>query len=116
MAVKKDRIVLGDSYHISYTCLKRDGSMRKNDQLPIVPLAAEVSLWNVIDQVFVPLNEHGDLEISVIPDENKIDYVIPAEVLMADGDYKCFVTAIFDVNGVEHRTTQIRVFRVQAKE
>lgn len=116
MAVKKDRIVLGDSYHVSYTCYTRDGSMRKNDHIPVIPLAAEVSLWNVIDQVFVPLNEHGDLEISIIPDENKVDYVIPADVLVADGDYKCYISFIFDINGAEHRTSQIRSFRVQAKE
>lgn len=116
MAVKKDRIVFGDTYHISYTCLKRDGTMKMNDRQPISPIMAEISLWNVIDQVFVPLNEHGDLEMSVVPIGNKIDFIIPADVLAVDGDYKAFVTAIFDVNGTEHRVTQIRAFRVQAKE
>lgn len=116
MAVKKDRIVFGDTYHISYTCLRRDGSMKMNDRQPITPTMAEVSLWNVIDQVFVPLNEYGDLEMSIVPQGNKIDFIIPADVLAVDGDYKAFITAIFDVAGKEHRITQIRSFRVQPRE
>ncbi len=115
MAVQKDRIVIGDTYHLSYSCFVRDGSMKQNDRQPVSPVLAEISLWNVIDQVFVPMNDDGDFVITVVPVGNKVEYVVPSERLVVDGDYKVFVTFIMDVGGTEHRETEIRQFRVQAK-
>lgn len=116
MAVQKDKIVFGDTYHISFTCFLTSSDARPNDRQEVYPVMAEISLWNVIDGVWVPMNDEGDIMIEVLPQGNKIDYIIPATGLAVDGDYKAFVTGIFDVDGEEHRVTKIRAFRVLARE
>lgn len=116
MSAKKDRIIYGDTYHVSYTCVEIDETSRQNERRPVYPVAAYYSMWNVINSVWVPLNEDGDTEIAVVPDGNKIDFIIPAEALIVDGDYSVFTTVIFNEGGREHKMTQKRSFRVLAKE
>lgn len=116
MAVTKDRIVEGDSYHLSYSTVVRDANNRRNEKMPIEPIAVEIELRSVIDGVFIPLGDDGEQTVSIIPVGNRIDYVIDGSLLEVNGDYKAFVSAEFDIDGQPHRKTAIRSFKVLPKE
>jgi hypothetical protein len=116
MAVTKDRIRQDDSYYLSFVANIRDRNERGTSKTPIEPTGAVVQLWSVTDQVYVPIGPNDDLEDQATVIGNKIEYVIDGSNFAANGDYKAFVSADFEVNDDVHTITATKSFRVLPKE
>lgn len=117
MAVKKDRIYIGDSYRLSYVCYKRDPNARGNQRTPIEPLGAVVRVWNVIEGSYVPLGFDDDIEADATVVGNRVDYVLDGTLLEVNGDYKAFLTVDFEAgDDIVDTRTVARPFRVLPKE
>lgn len=111
MAVKKDRIIVGNTYSVAYECVEppADGV---GDDLPLTPTSAYVELWSVETEQYIPLGTVGPNGVGAAATVvgNIVSYTVPSTKTTVAGDYKLYVTAIFSGSRV---VTELRDFRVQ---
>lgn len=123
--VDKDRILVGDTYLVKYSCWKRRNARgyRTANDLAVgpdstaardayAPLMAEVQLWSVRDQLFVPLDGTNTTAVASI-DANVASYLITEDHFAVDGDFKVFMTCTFPDGQV---ITQARSFQVKQRQ
>jgi len=95
--IQADRIFLGDTYSIKYESLEPvdEGPNSYNfNKTPLNPSAAYVSLYDVQNGVFIPLNPPNNEAIATVVD-NIISYTIAASFFPASGDYKVFTRVVY---------------------
>lgn len=114
MPTIKDKIVIGSTYSVKYECLEPGSDVHNpwaSGRTPKNPTSATVDLWDVGNQVYVPLGTAGAQSTTAQIDGNIVSYTLPSYEVTAEGDYKLIISVTFADGQI---VRDIRPFKVTA--
>lgn len=114
MPTVKEKIVIGSTFSVKYECLE-PGDETDNPwasaRTPKPPTAATAELFDVGNQVYIPLGTAGAQAVDAQVDGNVVSYTLPAYEITAEGDYKLIISVTFPDGQIAR---DIRPFKVTA--
>lgn len=110
-----DRIYLGDSYSIKYQSYEPNQESTISygfSKVALDPESAYVQLYNV------QIGEYVEFSLDTITapaavDDNEISYTFAADLFADAGDYRVFVTAVYDDDRTVTESRRVKVLQRQ---